>query len=118
MQEYLSNVAKNGDKRVILLNGKVLTQFTKLPEGNSVVTNLAAGGEAISCTLTKREKEISQAVGGLMKKNGIFLAGLDIADEKLLEVNITSPTGLVAASKLYNKDYAKIVVDEIEKKLR
>jgi glutathione synthase len=114
LQEYLSEVENNGDKRVLLVNGEIMAAFQRLPKQGDFRANMAAGGSAIATELTPREIEICQTIAPFLKEKGIFLAGIDLLNEKLIEVNVTSPTGVKAASEIYNKDFALSIVKELE----
>jgi glutathione synthase len=117
LQEYLPEVEKNGDKRVLLVNGKIMTAFQRLPKQGDFRANMAAGGSAIATELTPREVEICQTIAPFLSDKGIFLAGIDLLNEKLIEVNVTSPTGVKAASQIYHEDFALRIVEELESAL-
>lgn len=105
-QPFLPNISK-GDKRIFIVNGEVVAAFTKLAAPGNFVTNTAAGGTIEKCVLTQSDMNIVDTLNPWLKEQGIFMAGLDVLDGVLFEVNITSPTGLKAASMLYEKDFAK-----------
>ncbi len=115
MQKFASVVRDQGDKRILFCNGKVLCSLKRLAAKGQVVTNLAAGGIAIKSTLTISEKRMCLEIAKKLKKMNIFLAGADIVGGKLLEINITSPTGIKACNALDGQNYEKVVVDEMEK---
>lgn len=110
LQPFLSSI-KNGDKRIFIVNGEVVTAFTKRSAPNNFITNTAAGGTVHKCDLTASDKNIVDTITPWLKHNGIFMAGLDVLDGILFEVNITSPTGLKIASQLYEKNLARICID-------
>lgn len=115
MQKFVPVVREQGDKRVIFCNGKILCALGRIAAKGKIVTNLAAGGKAIQSTLTSSEKKMCLDIAKNLKKMDIFLAGADIVGGKLLEINITSPTGIKACNILDGKNYEKVVVDEMEK---
>jgi glutathione synthase len=113
MQKYMPSVIEKGDKRALFVNGKLLCAFSKIPQKGKITANLAAGGTPVTCKLTNREEQMCKEIGKKLKKLGIFFAGADILDGYLLEINITSPTGVRAANKLYGKNFGKLIASEI-----
>lgn len=109
-QEFLPSVVK-GDKRLIIIAGKLLGAIQRVPQSGSFVANLAAGGSAIKTELTSRELLIAKEVGGFLVSENIFFAGIDLIDEHLIEINITSPTGLKSINNLYQIDCEKELID-------
>jgi glutathione synthase len=93
VQEFIENIS-NGDKRIIIING-IVEKFAlcRIPEKNSYISNLAAGGIASVVELDQEEFEIANEIASQIKKE-IFFAGIDLIDKKLTEINITSPTGM------------------------
>jgi glutathione synthase len=100
LQKFIPSITK-GDKRIIIVDGKPIGALKKVPRQGSFISNLCAGGEAQKTTITKRDLMIAQRVGTELLKHNITFAGIDIIDKYLTEINITSPTGLVAINKLY-----------------
>ncbi len=93
-QKYLPKISK-GDKRVFLINGKVVGAISRIPKKGSYLSNMSKGAKAINVKLTSIEKKISNLVAVDLKKEDIFFAGIDFIDEKLNgDINVTSPTGL------------------------
>ena len=80
--------------------------------------NITNGGKSYKAFLNSNEKKICNKVGKFLKKKQLFLVGIDIIDEKLIEINLTSPTGIIAINNLYNKKLEEIIVDRIETKLK
>jgi len=113
LQQYVPSVVTEGDKRVLFLNGKLLTAFGKVPPKGKITANLAAGGTPVACELTTQEKKMCTDIGRKLKELDIFFAGADILGGHLLEINITSPTGIMAANKLYGKNFGAVVAREI-----
>lgn len=100
VQAYLPEV-EQGDKRIILYNGKVAGAIKRLPAKGNFLANLAQGGTAQKTELTPREEEICAALAPLLRREGLYFAGLDIIGDSLIEVNVTSPTGLASINALY-----------------
>ena len=93
-QKYLPKI-KVGDKRVFLINGKVCGAISRIPKKGSFLSNLSKGARPINVKLTNKEMKISKLIGKDLKKDKIFLAGIDFIDEQLNgDINVTSPTGL------------------------
>lgn len=111
LQKFIPEIIK-GDKRLIMLNGKPIGALKKVPRHGSFISNLCAGGEAKKTTLTKRDLFIAQQVGEILLKHNITFAGIDIIGKYLTEINVTSPTGLLAINKL-NKLESKQKLESI-----
>lgn len=112
-QQFLTD-AYTGDKRVLFLEGKVMGQYLRTPAEGDFRCNTAAGGSTAQTTLTKKELEICEEVGEFLVSKNIWFAGVDLLGEKLIEINVTSPTGLAALNKLYNQKSEKLLIDSIE----
>jgi glutathione synthase len=117
IQKFLPSVYE-GDKRIIIIDGKIAASMKRVPAKGNFIANLAAGGYANYTELSNREKYIAETIGSYLKQQGIFFAGLDMISEYLIEINVTSPTGLVAINKLYGINLAKEIVSTLEQKLR
>lgn len=115
MQKYIPEIAK-GDKRVLLINGKVVPfALARIPQNGEIRGNLAAGGLGRAQALTHRDMEIAQTLAPLMAERGLFLVGLDIIGDWLTEVNVTSPTCFAEITSQSGFDVAKMFMDELEK---
>ena len=94
-QRYLPAILQ-GDKRIIIINGEPLPYvLARIPKAGETRGNLAAGGTGIAQPLNARDLEIAVTVGKTLKKEGLFLVGLDVIGDYLTEINVTSPTGMV-----------------------
>ncbi len=100
VQEFLPNVSHN-ERRLIFINGELKAVFKRIPEEGQIRSNTAIGGTAHSCDITAADTHIASHMGPFLKDNLFMLAGVDAIDDKLIEVNVTSPTGFVYANKLY-----------------
>ena len=121
-QEYMPD-AKNGDVRFFMMNGKAMMYKDKYAafrrvNDKDIRSNMHAGGKAVKAEVTKRMLEICEIMGPKLRQDGIFCAGLDIVGDKLIELNITSPGGLAAASRLEGVDFNEAMIMSIENKLR
>jgi glutathione synthase len=106
-QKFLPNI-KYGDKRVFLINGKICGAISRIPKKGSYLSNMSKGAKPILTKLTKTEYKISTIVAKNLKKENIYLAGIDFIDEKLNgDINVTSPTGLKTYYDLSKINLAK-----------
>ena len=113
-QKYLPNISK-GDKRVFLINGKVVGAISRVPKKGSFLSNMSKGAKPSITKLTKIEKKISKLVAYDLKKENIFFAGIDFIDQKLNgDINITSPTGLKTLYDLSKINLAKTFWKELK----
>jgi glutathione synthase len=121
-QEYLPAAAE-GDTRLFLLNGRILevdgkiAAIRRLPADGDPRSNMSAGGKAIHADIDDVIRDIAERVRPRMIEDGMFLAGLDIAGGKVMEVNVFSPGGLGSASRLEKVDFVGAVVDAMEGKI-
>ena len=107
-QKFLPNI-KFGDKRVFLINGKICGAISRVPKKGSFLSNMSKGAIPILTKLTKNEYKISNVIAKNLKKENIYLAGIDFIDEKLNgDINVTSPTGLKTYYDLSKIDLSKI----------
>ncbi len=117
VQAFLPDVAK-GDKRIVLIDGEVAGAINRLPGEGEIRSNLAVGGSAEKSELTDKEREICAVLGPELKKRGLLFVGIDvIGGTWLTEINVTSPTGIVAISNFDGTDVAGMIWDAIEAKV-
>lgn len=117
VQAFLPEVAA-GDKRIVLVDGTVAGAINRLPGKGEIRSNLAAGGRAEAATLTPHEQEICEALGPELKARGLLFVGIDVIGGKwLTEINVTSPTGIVAIDRYNGTDTAGMIWDAIERRL-
>ncbi|NJR78605.1 glutathione synthase [Sphingomonas corticis] len=116
IQAFLPDVAK-GDKRIVLVDGEVAGAINRLPGEGEIRSNLAVGGSAQKTQLTPKEREICAALAPELKRRGLVFVGIDvIGGEWLTEINVTSPTGIVAIEKFDGTDVAGLIWDAIERR--
>ena len=107
-QKFISNI-KNGDKRVFIINGKVVGAISRVPKKGSFLSNLSKGATPINAVLTKKELKISKLIANDLKQENIYFSGIDFIDQKLNgDINVTSPTGLKTFFDLSKINLAKI----------
>ncbi|MGR3913330.1 MAG: glutathione synthase [Gammaproteobacteria bacterium] len=113
-QAYLP-AARDGDKRILLLNGEPLGAILRVHAAGKELNNLDAGGTAHPADLTARDLEICAAIKPMLIKQGIFFAGIDIIGGMLIEINVTSPTGLQELCAFDEQMYHHRVVEAVER---
>lgn len=117
VQPFLPEVAE-GDKRIVLIDGAVAGAINRKPGVGEFRSNLAVGGSAEAATLTAREEEICAELGPELKRLGLIFVGIDVIGGKwLTEINVTSPTGIVAIDRFNGTDSAGRIWDAIELRL-
>ena len=117
LQAFLPEVAE-GDKRIVLVDGEVAGAINRRPGSGEIRSNLAAGGTAEASELTETEREICAALGPELKRRGLLFVGIDVIGGKwLTEINVTSPTGIVAIDKFNGTNTSALIWDAIERKL-
>ncbi len=114
VQPFLPDVAL-GDKRIVLVDGEFAGAINRKPGEGEFRSNLAVGGSAEATELTPREEEICAAMGPELKARGLVFVGIDVIGGKwLTEINVTSPTGIVAIDRFNGTDTASLIWDAIE----
>ncbi|QQV78381.1 glutathione synthase [Sphingomonas aliaeris] len=117
IQAFLPDVAM-GDKRIVLVDGAVVGAINRLPGEGEIRSNLAVGGSAVKTELTEDERNICAVLGPELKKRGLLFVGIDVIGGKwLTEINVTSPTGLVAIDRFDGVDTAAMIWEAIEGKV-
>ena len=118
VQKFVPAIAQ-GDKRVLVIGGQpVPYALARIPQGNEVRGNLAAGGKGVAQPLTDRDREIALAIGPTLAARGLLLVGLDIIGDSLTEVNVTSPTCFREITDQTGFDVAAMFMDALELGLR
>jgi glutathione synthase len=115
VQKFLPAV-KNGDKRIILVDGEFAGAVNRVPAADDLRSNMVRGGAAQATELTAREKDICKRLGPALRERGLIFVGIDVIDGQLTEINVTSPTGLRAIKNLGGPDIAAMIWDKIESK--
>jgi glutathione synthase len=116
LQAFLPEVAE-GDKRIVLIDGEVAGAVNRLPGEGEIRSNLAVGGSAAKAELTGTEREICAALAPELRARGLLFVGIDVIGGKwLTEINVTSPTGIVAIDRFNGTDTAGRIWDAIETK--
>ncbi len=116
LQEYIEG-AELGDIRVLMLNGKAIGAYRRIPAKNEVRANIHAGGTAQKYQLTDKQKRVLKKIGPKLEADGLFFVGVDMIDEKILEINVLNPGGITNINRLNKTKLQKQVVDFIEEKI-
>jgi len=117
VQEYEPAV-RVGDKRVIVLDGVAIGAILRVPREDDVRANIHAGGNVVPAELTPRERELVAAVGPKLSAHGLYFVGLDLIGERLIEVNVTSPTGIQELSRFAGRPVEDDVLAWVEARAR
>lgn len=113
IQRYLPAV-RQGDKRIILIDGEVAGALNRIPRAGETRSNLHVGGQAAKSTLTAREHEICAALRPVLKAQGLLFVGIDVIGEALTEINVTSPTGLQEIDRFDGANLPGLIWNAIE----
>jgi glutathione synthase len=116
VQAFLPDVAK-GDKRIVLVDGVATGAINRLPKSGEIRSNLAAGGSAQATDLTPREAEICARIGPDLAARGLIFVGIDVIAGYLTEINVTSPTGIVAIDRFNGTNTPALIWDAIERRV-
>lgn len=122
VQEFLPEVS-DGDIRLFVMNGEPLVvdgrhaAFRRVNESDDIRSNMHAGGKMRPVELDDRVFELVELVRPKLVQDGMFLVGLDIVGDRLMEVNVFSPGGLGGAGKLYEVDFAGPIIEALERKV-
>ena len=117
VQKFLPSVGE-GDKRIVLVDGEVAGAINRRPGEGEFRSNLAVGGSAEATRLTAREEEICAALAPELRARGLVFVGIDvIGGEWLTEINVTSPTGIVAIDRFNGTDCGAMIWEAIEKRV-
>ncbi|MFC4870909.1 glutathione synthetase [Negadavirga shengliensis] len=121
-QEYLP-AAKNGDTRVILVNGKILEVkgkpaiMQRVNKDGDIRSNVHVGGTPTKAQLTDTIKTLCAIVGPKLIRDGMFMAGIDIVGDKIMELNLDSPGGIVSMERLEKEKFSNEIITAIERKI-
>lgn len=121
-QEFLPD-AVNGDVRLFVMNGRPLevdgayAAFRRVNSSGDIRSNMSAGGKAVKVKVTDEMLELVEVVRPKLVSDGMFLVGLDIVGDKLMEINVFSPGGLGSAQELNGVDFAPRIIEDLERKV-
>ena len=112
-QRYVPEI-RNGDKRLIVLNGEPLGGTLRVPRDDENRGNIHVGGNCVKAEITERDREICQMLRARLLRDGLYFVGLDIIGDYLTEVNVTSPTGIQEIDRLDGTNLEARVIDFVE----
>ena len=115
VQKFLPAI-RNGDKRIILVDGDFAGAVNRLPAADDLRSNMVRGGVPKATDLTARERDICTRLGPALRERNLLFVGIDVIDGFLTEINVTSPTGIRAIKNLGGPDIAALIWDKIEAK--
>ncbi len=113
VQEYIPEV-REGDKRILLMDGDPLGAILRVPQGGDVRSNIHVGGSVVATEINDADQRIIDEVAPRLREDGLYFVGLDIIGGKLTEVNVTSPTGIQQMSRLGGQNCEAKVIDWLE----
>lgn len=99
-QKFIKQGLTQGDKRILLLDGKVIGVFRRLPKKGEFRANLTLGGTSKTASLTQQERRLVRSLFPKLKKDGLYFVGLDVVAGRLIEINVTSPAGITEINEL------------------
>ncbi|MSO64344.1 MAG: glutathione synthase [Alphaproteobacteria bacterium] len=115
VQRYVPQV-REGDKRIILVDGVAVGAVNRVPAAGEARSNLHVGGLAVKTTLSKREREICEVIGPALRERGLIFVGIDVIGGYLTEINVTSPTGIQEINRFDGGKIEAKIWDAIERR--
>ena len=115
-QRYLPEV-RNGDKRLIVLNGEPIGGTLRVPRDDEHRGNIHVGGNTVKAPVTARDREICRVLRPRLEHDGLYFVGLDIIGDYVTEVNVTSPTGVQEIDRLDGVNLEARVIDFVESRV-
>jgi glutathione synthase len=116
-QRYLPEI-RQGDKRIIVLNGEPLGAVLRVPLESETRGNIHVGGQCVKTDVSERDREICAALAPLLRADGLYFVGLDVIGSFLTEVNVTSPTGIQEVNALNGVHLETEVLDFVEQQVQ
>ena len=113
VQRYEAKV-RQGDKRIILVDGEPMGAINRVPAAGEARSNMHVGGRPEKIGLSARDKEICARIGPELKRRGLIFTGIDVIGDYLTEINVTSPTGIREVKRFGGNDIAAMIWDAIE----
>lgn len=114
VQKFLPAIAQ-GDKRVLIIGGKPAPFcLARIPQGNEVRGNLAAGGKGVAQPLNDADRAMAEKLGPVLLQRGLLLVGLDVIGDKITEINVTSPTCFQEIQQQTGCDVPALFIDALE----
>jgi glutathione synthase len=117
VQRYEAKV-RQGDKRIILVDGEAVGAINRVPAAGEARSNMHVGGKPEKTTLSARDKEICARIGPELKRRGLIFTGIDVIGDYMTEINVTSPTGIWEVRRFEGVDTAALIWSAIEARLK
>lgn len=115
-QEFLPKALSHGDKRIVLVDGKPLGAFLRPPTPDTLSGKTVPFVKDLPAQLTEKEKQLCDDLCPVLKKSGLFFVGIDVIDNRLIEINFTSPAGIPELNHLYGKSFEESVINHLIRK--
>lgn len=115
-QRYLPEI-KNGDKRIILINGEPVGAVSRVPQDNEHRGNIHVGGQSWKSDITERDMELCRIIAPRLREDGLYFVGLDVIGDWITEINVTSPTCLVEINRLNDVQLECILINFVEEQV-
>ena len=118
VQEYMEQAKNEGDVRILLLNGEILGAMRRVPPEDDFRSNVHAGGHVLKHEITPAQVALCRSIRDALVRDGLYFVGIDVIDDKLIEVNCVSPGGIPRINALNDCRLEKKVIDFIEKSIK
>jgi glutathione synthase len=116
-QRYLASV-RQGDKRILLLEGEPIGALMRVPRDTEIRANLHVGGRPARAVLDDEDRRIAERLAPVLRRDGLFFVGIDVIGGRLTEVNVTSPTGVQEINALEGTRLEAVILDRVEARVR
>ncbi|MBE9536200.1 MAG: glutathione synthase [Proteobacteria bacterium] len=115
-QRYLPEI-KDGDKRIILINGEPVGAVSRVPQDNEHRGNIHVGGSSWKCDITERDLELCRIIAPRLRDDGLYFVGLDVIGDWITEINVTSPTCIVEINRLNGVQLENLLINFVEEQV-
>ena len=102
---------KQGDKRILLLDGEPIGAVLRVPKADDIASNLRMGGTAQGSVIDEADRRIIERIAPRLRQDGLYFVGIDVIGGLLTEVNVTSPTGIQQITRINRENVPAVVVD-------
>jgi glutathione synthase len=116
VQQFVPEI-KEGDKRIILIDGEPVGWMTRVPQPGDHRGNMHVGAKVESTTLSASDQKICDAIGPWLKESNLLFVGIDTIGPVMTEINVTSPTGIIEINRLMGTQLERVLTDAVESKL-
>ncbi len=114
IQKFIPEI-KNGDKRIILIDGEPIAALKRIPKKNEIRSNIHVGADCEAVNISRDDINICREIRDFLLKEGLFFVGIDIIGKFLIEINVTSPTCIQEIKRMHKIDVAKIIWNRLSK---